>query len=143
MQKTDVQRKGRAAKVKIQYMENKQNYHLQITETSALVLGKWAVAKIHSYVSFTCKRCFLSFHLKVKVEEDLIHSGIEDHTFGPTNLREHFPEEELTLIRNRLLEDNSLVTCGVRMNWADWNKIVIWMLWKQFVVVRAQEFSHW
>jgi len=50
------------------------------------------------------------------VEEDLIHSGIEDHTFGPTNLREHFPEEELTLIRNRLLEDNSLVTCGVRMN---------------------------
>ena len=29
--------------------------------------------------------------------ESLITSGIEDHTFGPINLREHFPEEELTL----------------------------------------------
>ena len=24
--------------------------------------------------------------------ENLISSGIEDHTFGPMNLREHFPE---------------------------------------------------
>jgi len=47
--------------------------------------------------------------LKVKVIEDLISSGIEDHTFGPTNVREHFPEEELTLGRNRLLEVDSLV----------------------------------
>jgi len=27
----------------------------------------------------------------------LLESGIEDHTFGPTNEREHFPEDELTL----------------------------------------------
>ena len=39
----------------------------------------------------------MSFHLKVKVVESLISSGIEDHTFGPINLREHFLEEELTL----------------------------------------------
>ena len=39
---------------------------------------------------------FLSCHLKVKVAE-LLQSGIEDHTFGPTNAKEHFPEDELTL----------------------------------------------
>jgi len=49
------------------------------------------------------------FHLKVKVVEILISSGIEDHTFGPMNLREHFPEEELTLGKNRFLEVASLV----------------------------------
>ena len=41
--------------------------------------------------------------------ESLISSGIEDHTFGPINLREHFPEEELTLDKNRFLEVASLV----------------------------------
>jgi len=41
-----------------------------------------------------------SVHLKVKVVESLISSGVEDHTFGPINLREHFPEEELTLSKN-------------------------------------------
>ena len=45
--------------------------------------------------------------------EDLISSGIEDHPFGPTNVREQFPEEELTLGRNRLLEVES---CGMGMN---------------------------
>ena len=35
--------------------------------------------------------------LKVKLVEDLISSDIEVHTFWPTNVREHFPEEELTL----------------------------------------------
>jgi len=41
--------------------------------------------------------------------------GIEDHTFGPTKVREHFPEEEVTLVRNRnrLVEVASLVE---RMN---------------------------
>ena len=29
--------------------------------------------------------------------ENLMSSGIEHHTFRPMNLREHFPEEELTL----------------------------------------------
>jgi len=46
---------------------------------------------------------FFKFHLKVNVVENVISSGIEDHTFGPMNLREHFPEEELTLGKNRLL----------------------------------------
>jgi len=46
--------------------------------------------------------------LKIKVAEDLIESGTEDLTFGPTNVREHFLEEELTLGRNRLLEMDSL-----------------------------------
>ena len=41
--------------------------------------------------------------------ENLISSGIEDHTFGPMNLREHFPEEELTLGKNRFFEVASLV----------------------------------
>ena len=40
--------------------------------------------------------------------ENLISSGIEYHTFGPINL-EHFPEEELTLGKNRFLEVVSLV----------------------------------
>jgi len=55
------------------------------------------------------RRCVLSFHLKVKVIEDLIQSGIADHTSGPTNLWKHFPEEELALSNNMLLEVDSLV----------------------------------
>ena len=58
---------------------------------------------------FSCRRCFLSFHLKVKVVESLISSGIEDHTFGPINLIEHFLEEELTLGKNRFPEVANLV----------------------------------
>jgi len=42
------------------------------------------------------------------VVENFISSGIE-FTFGPANLREHFPEEELTLGINRFLEVASLV----------------------------------
>jgi len=38
-----------------------------------------------------------------------LSSGIEDRTFGPINLREHFPEEELTLGKNRFLELACLV----------------------------------
>ena len=41
--------------------------------------------------------------------ESLISFSIEDHTFGPINFREHFPEEELTLGKNRFLEVASLV----------------------------------
>jgi len=58
---------------------------------------------------FSCRRCLLSFHLKVKVVENLILSGIEEHAFGPVNLREYFPEEELTRGKNRFLEVASLV----------------------------------
>jgi len=43
------------------------------------------------------------------VVESLISSGIEDHTFGPINLREHFLGEELTPAKNRFLEVASLV----------------------------------
>jgi len=39
------------------------------------------------------------------VVEDLTQSSIEDHTFGPANVRAHFPEEELTLGKNVLLEE--------------------------------------
>ena len=69
--------------------------------------------------------------------ENLISSGIEDHTFGPMNLREHFPEEELTLGKNRFLEVASLV------DWAEWNKIFIKLIWKQFVMIRVHEFAYW
>ena len=41
--------------------------------------------------------------------ENLISSGIEDHTFGPMNLREHLPEEELILGKNRFLDVAILV----------------------------------
>ena len=41
--------------------------------------------------------------------EILISFGIEDHIFWPMNLREHFPEEELTLRKNMFLEVASLV----------------------------------
>jgi len=34
---------------------------------------------------------------------------MEDHIFGPTKVREHFPEEELTLGKNSLLDVASLV----------------------------------
>jgi len=47
--------------------------------------------------------------LTVKLAEDLTQFGSEDHTFGPTNVREHLPEEELTLGKNRLLVVDSLV----------------------------------
>jgi len=43
------------------------------------------------------------------VVENLVQSGIEDHTFGPTNVKAHFPEEELTLGKNILLEADSFV----------------------------------
>ena len=41
--------------------------------------------------------------------ESIISSRIEDHSFGPINLREHFPEEELTLGKNRFLDVAGLV----------------------------------
>ena len=77
--------------------------------TQYFVLDKGNVPKVHSWEFFSCRRCFLSFHLKLKVVENLISPGIEDQTFGPMNLREHFPEEELTLGQNRFLEVASLV----------------------------------
>jgi len=43
------------------------------------------------------------------VFEVLISSGIETHTFGPTNVREHFPEEELTVGKSKLLAVDILV----------------------------------
>jgi len=87
----------------------KNKTELQNSRIHSSLLDKWNVAKVHSWEFFSCRRCFLSFHLKVKVVESLISSGIEDHTFGPINLREHFLEEELTLGKNRFLEVASLV----------------------------------
>lgn len=47
----------------------------------------------------------MNFHLKEKVAEDFsMEFGSEDHTFGPINVREHFPEAELNIGKNRLLE---------------------------------------
>ena len=89
------------------FTKNKQCY--RILEYTVFCSGQGNVAKVHNWEFFSCRRFFLSFHLKVKVVENLISSGIEDHTFGPMNLREHFPEEELTLGKNRFLEVASLV----------------------------------
>ena len=52
-------------------------------------------------------------HLNVKVVEILKLSGIEEHTFGPINLREHFPEEELAL-RQACTTYGLRATCGPR-----------------------------
>ena len=41
--------------------------------------------------------------------EDSIQFCSVDHTFGPTKVREHFPERVLTLGKNMLLEVNSLI----------------------------------
>jgi len=43
------------------------------------------------------------------VVENLISSGIEDHTFGPINLRVNCPAEELTLGKNKFVEVANLV----------------------------------
>ena len=45
--------------------------------------------------------------------EDLTQSGIEDHNFGPTNVREHFPKEELTPGKTRLLVLQPLRWCCI------------------------------
>ena len=74
-----------------------------------LVLDKWNVAKVHNCVPLPCRRCSFIFHLKINVVDDLLSFGIEDHTLEPTNVREHFPEEELTLGKNGLLKVASLV----------------------------------
>ena len=87
----------------------KQNRVTEYQNTQYFVLDKGNVAKVHNWEFFSCRKCFLSFYLKVNVVENLISSGIEDHTFGPINLKEHFPEEELTLGKNRFLGAASLV----------------------------------
>jgi len=83
--------------------------------------------------------CFFSFHLKVNMVEDLILFGIEDHTIEPTNVREHFVGEELTLGNNRLLEVASLVV----WEWIELIGIFIKMIWKRFFVIRVHEFAYW
>ena len=54
-------------------------------------------------------KLFLKFPFEGKSGKDLMQSGIEDHTFRPTDEMEHFPEEELTLGKNILLEVDSPV----------------------------------
>jgi len=55
------------------------------------------------------QKLFLKFPFEGKSGKDLMQSGIEDHTFRPTDEMEHFPEEELTLGKNILLEVDSPV----------------------------------
>ena len=88
---------------------HKKQAELQNTRIYTILFWTREMLQVHNWEFFSCRRCFLSFHLKVKVVQNLISSGIEDHTFGPMNLREHFPEEELTLGKNRFLEVASLV----------------------------------
>jgi len=57
--------------------------------------------------------------LKINVPEDLMQSDIKNHAFGTTNLRKHFPKDELTLGKNKLIGIKSLqnevevVSCGM------------------------------
>jgi len=92
-------------------IHTKNKTELQNTRTHSILFwtGEMLLKFIIGIYFFSCRRWFLSFYLKVKVVENLISSGIEDHTFGPINLREHFPEEELTVGKNRFLEVASLV----------------------------------
>ena len=98
--------------------QNIQNYKLKNLQN--LVLDKWNIAKVHNCVSLSCRRFFFSFHLKVNVVEDLISFGIEYHTLGPTKVREHFPEGELTLGKNRLLRLLVLWSEN-ELSWLEWN----------------------
>ena len=89
---------------KVNIHKNKQNYriHSILFWTSEMWL-KFIVGNFFHVGGVSM------FPFKVKVVENLISSGIEDHTFGPINFREHFPEEELTLGKNKSLEVASLV----------------------------------
>jgi len=92
--KTECLQEGtRNKKVKIRRKEIKLHY-LNCWYSQHLILVKWNVAKMHNYVFFhVSKRCLVSFHLKIKLAEDLIQYGIENHSFGPADV--HYPEEEM------------------------------------------------
>ena len=49
---------------KVNVTKNKQSY--RILEHTVFCSGKGNVAKVHNLEFFSCRRCFLSFHLKVK-----------------------------------------------------------------------------
>jgi len=57
---------------------------------------------------FFMYKVFLKFPFEGSRRLNAVLSGIEGHTFGPINVSEHFPEEELTVGKNRLLEVDSL-----------------------------------
>jgi len=62
-------------------------------------------ASVPNFIEIQNTWCNPFAHLAWNDAEDLIQSvNIEDHTSGPRNQREHFPEEELTLDKNRLIE---------------------------------------
>lgn len=42
-------------------------------------------------------------------EDLLVEYVMEDHAFGPTNVRAYFTEDELTLHKSRLLQIDSFV----------------------------------
>ena len=66
----------------------------QITNTSRDSIMLLKMKRKHK-ITCWCNRCFLNCLMKVKVAEGLTELGTEYHTFGPTNLREHFTEDEL------------------------------------------------
>ena len=105
-----VQEKIKNKKVDIHKLHHTSyNYITQITETCRILLLRSDMLLKYIIMYFSRKRCMISFHLKVKVAEDSIQCGIEDHTFGSPHVREHFFEEELTLGKTRLLEVDGLV----------------------------------
>jgi len=47
------------------------------------------------------EEAFFKFPFAGKVVEGLIQSGIEEHNFGPINVREHFLGDELLQVKTR------------------------------------------
>jgi len=58
---------------------HKKNYLIQISEILRILLISNMLLKLHDHVSFSCKTCILSFHLKLKVAEDLMQPGAGPH----------------------------------------------------------------
>ena len=54
------------------YIHKKQTklHYTNYCNSQHFVLDKLNVARVLNYVSFSCRKCFLSFHLKVKLAKD-------------------------------------------------------------------------
>jgi len=87
---------------KIKIHKKQTTYIIQITETST---NRMFFLKVKCYqicynISFSCKSCFLSCHLKVKIPENLMQCVTEELSFESTNIKKHFPADELILGKN-------------------------------------------
>jgi len=89
---------------------NKQNYITQIIATHNILFYKseMLLKYIIMYLFHGSGLSWVSILWQSVRRLNTLY-GIEDHTFGPTNVREHFPEKELALSKNRLLEVDRLV----------------------------------